>query len=83
MKTITASQARTQLFSLLKNTVKGHRLVRIMSKEGSAVVMSEEDYESLIETLELLSIKGFKESIDEADADIEKGGVYTIDEVFE
>ena len=83
MKTLTASQARAQLFSLLKNTVKGHRLVRIKSKEGSAVVMSEEDYESMVETLELLSIKGLKESIDEADAEIEKGELYTIDEVFE
>lgn len=47
------------------------------------VVMSEEDYESLIETLKLLSVKGFKESIDEADAEIEKGESYSMDEVFE
>jgi antitoxin YefM len=83
MKTITASQARAQLFNLLKITVKGHRQIRITSKEGSAVVMSEEDYESLIETLELLSIKGFRESIDTADAEIERGDLFTIEEAFE
>lgn len=83
MKTITASQARSQLFNLLKITVKGHRQIRITSKEGSAVVMSEEDYDSLLETLELLSIKGFKDSIDTADAEIERGDLFTIEEAFE
>ena len=45
--------------------------------------MSEEDYDSLLETLELLSIKGFKDSIDTADAEIERGDLFTIEEAFE
>ena len=44
--------------------------------------MSENDYENLIETLELLSIPGFKKSIQEADMEIDKGETYSIDEVF-
>lgn len=83
MKTITASRARSELFSLLKNTVKGHRQVRITSKEGSVVLMSEADYENLIETLELLSIAGLKESLQAADSEIEKGETYSLDEVFD
>ena len=83
MKTITASRARSELFSLLRNTVKGHRQVRITSKEGSVVLMSEADYENLIETLELLSIAGLKESIDEADREIEKGETYSVDEILD
>ena len=83
MKTITASRARSELFSLLKNTAKGHRQVRITSKEGSVVLMSEADYENLIETLELLSIAGLKESLQEADSEIEKGETYSLDEVFD
>ncbi len=83
MKTITASRARSELFSLLKNTAKGHRQVRITSKEGSVVLMSEVDYENLIETLELLSIAGFKESLQVADREIEKGETYSLDEVFD
>ena len=71
MKTITASKARSDLFGLLKGTVKGHRQVRITSKEGSVVLMSEEDYENLIETLQLLSEPGLKESIQKADKEIE------------
>ena len=83
MKTITASRARSELFNLLKNTVKGHRQVRITSKEGSVVLMSEEDYENLIETLELLSIPDFKKSLNIADREIEKGETFSMDEVFD
>jgi antitoxin YefM len=83
MKTITASRARSELFNLLKNTVKGHRQVRITSKEGSVVLMSEADYDNLIETLELLSIAGLKESLLAADREIEKGDTYSLDEVFD
>ncbi len=82
MKTITASKARSELFNLLKRTIRGHRQVRITSKEGSVILMSENDYENLIETLELLSIPGFKKSIQEADLEIDKGETYSIDEVF-
>ena len=82
MKTITASKARSGLFNLLKMTIRGHRQVRITSKEGSVVLISENDYENLIETLELLSIRGFKKSIQEADMEIDKGETYSIDEVF-
>ena len=83
MKTITATRARSELFTLLKSTAKGHKQVRITSKEGSVILMSEEDYENLIETLELLSIKDLKESVDEADREIEMGETHSLDEVFE
>ncbi len=82
MKTITSTQARSDLFNIIKGTVKGHRQVRITSKEGSAILLSEEDYENLIETLELLSIPGFKKSIDKANHEIENGETYSMEEVF-
>ena len=82
MKTITASRARMELFRLLKGTVKGHRQVRITSKEGNTILMSEEDYESLVETLELLSEPGLKESIRKADREIERGETVSIEEAF-
>ncbi len=44
--------------------------------------MSEEDYESLVETLELLSIPGFHESIRLADQEIEEGETCSMDELF-
>jgi len=44
--------------------------------------MSEEDYESLVETLQLLSEPGLKESIRKADREIERGETVSIEEAF-
>ncbi len=82
MNTLTATKARVNLFKLLKQTVKGHLHTRISSKEGNAILISEEDYESLLETAELLSIKGLKESISKADKEIENGELISSDEAF-
>lgn len=82
METITATAARSSLFSLIKQTTKAHKEFRITSKEGNSVLLSEEDYEGLIETLELMSQPGFMEAFKEAKEDIKAGRVYTMDEVF-
>lgn len=82
MNTITATHARSNLFKLLKQTVKGHLHTRISSKEGNAVLISEEDYENLLETAELLSVPGLEKSIRRADKEIKNGSVYTFDEIF-
>ena len=71
--TITATAARQDLFRLVKKSVKGHVPVHITSKDGAAVLISEEDYESLLETLELLSMPGLRQSIADARADIKAG----------
>lgn len=82
MNTITATNARSTLFQLLKETVKGHIFTRISSKEGNVVLISEEEFESLLETAELLEVVKLKESIKKADKEIEKGNIYSFDEVF-
>jgi len=82
MKTITATNARSDLFKILKRAVKGHRQYRITSKEGGAILISEEDYESLLETLELLSTPGLLKSIRKAKMEIKKGLTYSMEEVF-
>ena len=83
MNTINATKARSNLFNLIKRIVKGHRQIKITSKEGTAVLLSEEEYENLLETLHLLSIPGFKESVKQADEEISRGETYSIDEAFE
>ena len=80
--TVTATEARQNLFKLVKKSVKGHVPVRISSKEGDAVLVSEEDYEGLLETLELLSIPGMRKSIQEARADIRAGRTKLLKEIF-
>ena len=82
MNAFTATDARSNWFQLLKEAIKGHLPTRISSKEGNAILMSEEDYESLLETAELLSIPGLKESIKKADKEIEKGNLYTMEDIF-
>ena len=82
MNSITASNARSNWFQLLKNTIKGHFPSRISSKEGNAILISENEYESLLETAELLSVPGLAKSIKKADKEIEKGEVYTMEDVF-
>ena len=82
MKTLTATEARNRWFDLLKNSIKGHRLYHITSKQGGIVLLSEEDYESLIETLELLSTPGMLKSIQQAKKEIKERKTYSMEEVF-
>ena len=82
MNSITATNARSNWFQLLKDTIKGHLPAKISSKEGNAVLISENDYESLLETAELLFVPGLKKSIKKADKEIEGGDLYTMDDVF-
>ncbi len=80
--TITATAARQHLFQLLRKSVKGHVPVKITCKEGDAVIISEEDYEGLLETLELLSVPGMRKSIREAKADIRAGRTKSLKDIF-
>ena len=80
--TVTATEARQNLFKLVRKSVKGHVPVKITSKEGDAVLVSESDYEGLLETLELLSVPGMRKSIREAQADIRAGRTKSLKEIF-
>ncbi len=52
---ITVSEARKNLFPLVRQVNEDHDTIEIVSKGGNAVLMSKEDYDSLITTVELLS----------------------------
>jgi antitoxin YefM len=82
MVTITTTNARSNLFHIVKKTAKGHIPTKISSKDGNVVIISEDDYESLLETAELLSVPGLKESIKKADKEIEKGELYSFEDTF-
>ena len=82
MTTLTATQARKKFFELVKKSVRGHAPVRITSKGGDAVLISEEDYENLLETLELLSVPGMAKSVQTAREDIKAGRTKSLKEVF-
>ncbi|MBI4387009.1 MAG: type II toxin-antitoxin system Phd/YefM family antitoxin [Elusimicrobia bacterium] len=82
MNTITATDARSHLFDLIKRAARTHQPYCITSRAGETVLMSKEDFESLIETLELLSTPGVLAGVRRAKKDIAKGRTYSLSQVF-
>jgi len=63
MTVIKASEARVRLYRLIDEAASSHEPVFITGKRGNAVLVSEEDWRSVQETLYLLSVPGMRESI--------------------
>jgi antitoxin YefM len=63
MTTLSASEARKKLYSLVDEVKESHVPVQIVGKRSSAVLVSEEDWRAIEETLFLTSIPGMRESI--------------------
>jgi antitoxin YefM len=65
MPTLTATEARKRLYSLVDEAKESHEPIRIVGKRSSVVLISEEDWRAIQETLFLTSIPGMRESIQE------------------
>ena len=65
MTTISATEARRRLYQLLDELSVSHEPVQITGRRGNAVLVSEDDWRAVQETLHLLSIPGMRESIRE------------------
>jgi len=65
MGAITASEARANLYRLIDEAASSHQPLLISGKRNKAVLVSEEDWEAIQETLFLLSVPGMRESIRE------------------
>lgn len=63
MRTLTASEARANLYRLIDETVASHQPIIISGKRNSAVLLSAEDWSAIQETLYLLAVPGMRESI--------------------
>jgi len=63
MPILTASQARANLYRLIDQTSESHEPILIAGKRSSAVLVSEEDWRAIQETMHLLSVPGMRESI--------------------
>lgn len=64
-RTLTASSARAGLYGLLDEAADSHEPILITGKRSNAVLISEQDWRSIQETLYLLSIPGMRKSIRE------------------
>lgn len=60
---ITVTKAREKLYKLIDNCNENHDVITISGKRGNAVLLSEEDWNAINETVYLLSIPGMRESI--------------------
>jgi prevent-host-death family protein len=65
MPAITVTEARAKLYHLIDEVKLSHEPTIITSKRGNAVLISEDDWRAIQETLYLLSIPGMRESIKE------------------
>lgn len=65
MPNISASEARANLYRLIDETAASHQPLLISGKRNKAVLVSEEDWQAIQETLYLLSVPGMRESIRE------------------
>jgi antitoxin YefM len=65
METLNASAAREKFYRLLDETAAAHEPIRITGPRSNAILVSEEDWNAIQETLYLLSVPGMRESIRE------------------
>ena len=63
MTVLKARDARARLYRLIAAAALSHEPVLISGKRGNAVLLSEDDWRSIQETLYLLAIPGMRESI--------------------
>lgn len=63
MTNINITSFRKDIYQMLENTIKYNEPINISTKNGNAIVLSEEDYNSLIETVYITSVPGLKDKI--------------------
>ena len=63
MTRLNVTEARANLYKLVDDTTVSHEPVVITGKRGNAVLLAEDDWTAINETLHLLSVPGMRESI--------------------
>ena len=63
MQTVTATRARSMIYKLLDAASDSHEPIQITGKRSSAVLVAEDDWRAIQESLYLVSIPGMRESI--------------------
>ena len=81
-KTVPFTEARARLTELLDEVNERHEHV-VITRNGrpAGVMLSNEEYEALAETLEVLEDEEALEALRESEADVQAGRVYSLDEV--
>lgn len=84
MTTLPLAEVRANLSKLVDEAVRTHQRIEV-TRQGrrSVVILSADDYDSIMETLAILSDQNLVEEIREAEAEVDRGEVFTLDEVEE
>ena len=65
MTTVTATKARSNLYSLIDEANESHIPIQITGKRGNAILLAENDWKAISETIHLSTIPGMVKSIKE------------------
>jgi len=68
MDNMNATEVRKDIYRLIDEINTTHRPIRVSGKRNKVVMVAESDWEAMKETVYLLSIPGFEESIKEGDS---------------
>jgi len=79
---MTATDARKGLFEIVRGATERHEIYRVHHRSGNVVIMSEEEYESLLETLDLLSTPDFRKEFELSVAEADRGDTVSFEDVF-
>ena len=60
---LNTTEARSRLYSLIDEAAQSHQPIVITGKRGNAVLVSQDDWNAIVETIHLLSVPGMRESI--------------------
>ena len=84
MTTLPLAEVRAKLSKLVDEAVRTHQRIEV-TRQGrrAAVILSADDYDSIMETLAILSDQELMHDIRAAEAEAERGEIFTIDEVTE
>ncbi len=85
MKTITLEQANKDLLSHINYSLQTHDEVNIASESGAMIMLPQEDYESIMETVRLLADKKSLKALLDSHTQREQGvkaTSYTVEDVF-
>jgi len=82
MKTFNSTDIRKNLYNVFNSILKKHEIYRINYKKENIIMINENDYEELLETIELLSSPGFIKKLKKSEQEIKKGDVHSFEEIF-
>ncbi|TRW78720.1 type II toxin-antitoxin system Phd/YefM family antitoxin [Mycolicibacterium sp. 018/SC-01/001] len=84
MATLPLAEVRANLSKLVDEAVRTHERIEV-TRQGrrAAVILGADDYDSIMETLAILSDQDLMRDIRAAESEAERGAIFTLDEVTE